>query len=49
MKCKSCRKATIVPIYLKEPTGKVHGPYCEPCAERIAAHSRKNASRKEAA
>lgn len=39
MKCKSCRARisllVAIPVYVKLPSGKLAGPYCERCSERV--------------
>lgn len=50
MECTNCRKKIpVVPVYVKLSTGKLVGPYCERCAERVASGQAKASSAKEAA
>ena len=39
MKCQNCRKKIVVHITVRMENGKLAGPFCERCAERVASGS----------
>ena len=52
MKCTNCRKKIAIHITVRLANGKLAGPFCEPCAEKVASAGRSKVNtepKKEAA